>query len=146
MFGVSFSEFLLVGLVALVAVGPQRLPGMMRTLGETLGKFRRMVTDMRHNTGIDDILREEGIDGVAELRSLLKGELAAVRHAAVGSSRVVDPYAAQTPPDPLEEYPVEGADAGGALPDDLVQKAAPIATAAAELAQAPAEAPVEAQP
>lgn len=143
MFGVSFSEFLLVGLVALVAVGPQRLPGMMRTLGETLGKFRRMVTDMRQSTGIDDILREEGIDGVAELRSLLKGELAAVRHAAVGSSRVVDPYAQQTPPDPLEEYPVEGADAGGALPDDLVQKTS---AAGPSPATAAAEVPREALP
>lgn len=117
MFGVSFLEIALVALVALVVVGPQKLPGMMRTAGEWVGKVRRMTSDMRAQTGIDDILREEGIDGVAELRTLLRGQFNHPRSPRGASD---SPYSQE--PDPLLEFPVEGADCAGALPDDLVAR------------------------
>ena len=79
MFGVSFLELALVAVVALMVVGPKKLPGLMRTLGEWVGKIRKMTTEMRAQTGIDEILRQEGIDGVHELRSLLRGEIHAAR-------------------------------------------------------------------
>ncbi len=116
MFGVSFLEIAVIGLIALIVVGPQKLPTMMRTLGEWLGKLRRLTSDMRAQTGIDDILREEGIDGVAELRNLLRGTAAArpTTHSTnMGSSRYTEA------PDASLEFPMEGADAGGALPEDL---------------------------
>jgi sec-independent protein translocase protein TatB len=114
-FGVGFSEVVLVALVALVVVGPQKLPSMLRTVGEWVGRLRRLTIEMRAQTGIDAILREEGIDGVAELRSLLRGEIAAARtrnHQADVESAVH--------PDESVEYPVEGPDACGAVPDDLL--------------------------
>lgn len=117
MFGISFTEIALIAMVALVVVGPQKLPGMLRTMGEWVGRLRRMTSEMRVQTGIDDILREEGIDGVGELRSLLRGEIRAAKHR---SHPLHDPYAEAQPPDTTLEYPLEGADAGGALPDDLV--------------------------
>jgi sec-independent protein translocase protein TatB len=108
------SEIAVVGVVALVVVGPQRLPGMLRTMGEYVGKLRRMVTQVRAQTGIDDILREEGIDGVKELRSLLRGEMAHAQAQARPGA-----YDSNAKPDLRDEYPVEGADAGDALPEDL---------------------------
>ncbi len=116
MFGVSFLEIALVGLVALVVVGPQKLPGMMRTAGEWMGRLRRMTADMRAQTGIDDILREEGIDGVRELRTLLRGERNL--HVPQGAHSPYQQY--EEEPDLFAEFPVEGADSQGALPDDLV--------------------------
>lgn len=113
------SEIAVIGVVALVVVGPQKLPGMLRTIGEWVGRLRRMVTEVRAQTGIDDILREEGIDGVKELRSLLRGELAGLQHQ---RSRVAD-YEGAGEPDLRDEYPVEGADAGDALSEDLVSQA-----------------------
>lgn len=123
MFGVSFLEIAVIGLIALVVVGPQKLPAMMRTAGEWVGKLRRMTSDMRKQTGIDDILREEGIDGVAELRTLLRG--GGLRNAALSLGQANHPSTHRgsmnytEAPDPLLEFPVEGVDAGGALPDDL---------------------------
>lgn len=114
-FSVGFSEMLLVALVALVAVGPQKLPGMLRTVGEWVGRLRRLTSEMRAQTGIDAILREEGIDGVAELRSLLRGEIAAAR----ARHPQVQPEATVLP-ELSVEYPVEGPDACGAVPDDLL--------------------------
>jgi len=108
------SEVAVIGVVALVVVGPKKLPTMLRTLGEWVGRARRLITEVRAQTGIDDILREEGIDGVKELRSLLRGELAQIKNA----TRSFD-YDGGGEPDLKDEYPVEGADAGDALPEDL---------------------------
>jgi sec-independent protein translocase protein TatB len=117
-FGVSFLEIALVGLVALIVVGPQKLPEMMRTAGEWVGKLRRITADMRAQTGIDDILREEGIDGVRELRTLLRGERGAFARQALRNN-----YEAEiSPPDLAVEFPMEGPDSLGALPDDLLQE------------------------
>lgn len=109
------SEVAVIGVVALVVVGPKKLPTMLRTMGEWVGRARRMITEVRAQTGIDDILREEGIDGVKELRSLLRGELAQIKNA---TARPFD-YDGGAEPDLRDEYPVEGADAGDALPEDL---------------------------
>jgi len=117
-FGTSLSEIAVVGVVALVVVGPQKLPTMLRTLGQWTGKLRRMTMEMRAKTGIDEILREEGIDGVAELRSLLRGEIAAAKTAM--QRPIFDPYQDDAPVDLAAEYPPEGADSKGAIPEDLL--------------------------
>jgi len=117
-FGTSLSEIAVVGVVALVVVGPQKLPTMLRTLGQWTGKLRRMTIEMRAKTGIDEILREEGIDGVAELRSLLRGEIAAARQSL--QRPLIDPYQDDTPVDLATEYPREGVDTMAAIPEDLV--------------------------
>ena len=76
MFGVSVTEIAMIAIVALVIVGPHKLPGMLRTLGQSIRKLRLFTTEMRAQTGIDEILREEGIQGgLTELRSLLHGDL-----------------------------------------------------------------------
>lgn len=107
----------MVGLVALIVVGPKKLPEMMRTAGEWVGRLRRMTSDMRAQTGIDDILREEGIDGVRELRTLLRGERVL---GAKQNARAYGYEAYSETPDPAVEFPTEGPDALGALPDDLL--------------------------
>jgi sec-independent protein translocase protein TatB len=118
-FGLSFFEVVVIGIVALVAVGPKRLPGMLRDMGGWIRKLRKMTTDVRAQTGIDDILRSEGLHGgLSELRSLMRG----------GQAPAPSPY--RPPEDPLghveldvqREYPPEGADAKGAIPDDLVEE------------------------
>jgi sec-independent protein translocase protein TatB len=89
---------------------------MLRTVGEWVGRLRKLTSDMRAQTGIDAILREEGIDGVNELRSLLRGEIQAAR-----SRDRYEYYGDEpSPPDPLSEYPIEGADVAGAIADDLL--------------------------
>ncbi len=137
MFGFSFGELLVISLVTLVAVGPQKLPGMLKTMGQWARKLRKMTMDVRQQTGIDEMLRAEGIQ-LAELRSLMRGyhppaPVAAPTPAApqpVSSSRYEDPYGGLEP-DPTREYPLEGADAYGALPDDLLEPASSTEVAAA---------------
>ncbi|MCC6217691.1 MAG: twin-arginine translocase TatA/TatE family subunit [Polyangiaceae bacterium] len=119
MFGISFTELVAIAVIALVFVGPQKLPGMLRTLGEYMVKLRRLTSEVRQQTGIDDLLRQEGIEGgLTELRGILRGELP-YRPSARGRADS-DPYADEPVLDPTREYPVEGPDAAEALPDDLV--------------------------
>lgn len=47
MFDISWSEFLLIGIVALVVIGPKELPTVMRTLGQWTRKVRAMAADFQ---------------------------------------------------------------------------------------------------
>jgi len=47
MFDVGWSELLLIGIVALIAIGPKELPGALRTLGQWMGKVRRMASEFQ---------------------------------------------------------------------------------------------------
>jgi sec-independent protein translocase protein TatB len=123
LFGFSFSEVVLIGVVTLVAVGPQRLPGMLRNFGIWMRKLRKMTTDVRKQTGIDEMLRAEGLHGgLTELRSLMRGAPApAPAPAPVPYRPPDDPYGG-IEFDVTREYPPEGPDALGALPDDLMSE------------------------
>lgn len=120
MFGISFLEIGLIATVALIVVGPQKLPGVLRTLGQWVRKLRRLTTEVRAQSGIDEVLRQEGLHGgVNELRSLIRGELPAAPRRPV-PGRQETPYNEAVVVDTTREYPPEGVDAAGALPDDLV--------------------------
>lgn len=47
MFESSFLEMLLIGVVALLVIGPERLPTVARTIGRWIGKVRRFVVNTR---------------------------------------------------------------------------------------------------
>lgn len=47
MFDVGFSELVLIGVLALVIAGPERLPGIMRTLGRFAGRARATFAAVR---------------------------------------------------------------------------------------------------
>jgi len=63
MFDVSFTELLLIGVVALVVIGPERLPKVARTVGHLLGRAQRYVSDVK-----SDIQREIDLDEVNKLK------------------------------------------------------------------------------
>ena len=69
--GFSLGEIVLLILVGIIVVGPKNLPSMMRTAGQWVARLRRMSMDLRSQSGIDDLLRREGLDQhLSELRSL----------------------------------------------------------------------------
>lgn len=154
MFGLSFGELCVLLIVAVVVLGPKELPIYLRKAGQLAGKLRRMAYDMREKSGIDEILRTEGIDrDIAEIRKLARGEIAGVVASVRSTADALRPqlpaspgaaspgsptapiradapanaYAqTQVPSGPSvtvdrdREYPREGADSYGALPDTAV--------------------------
>ena len=47
MFDIGWSEFLLIAVVALVAIGPKELPGVLRMVGQWMGKARKMAAEFQ---------------------------------------------------------------------------------------------------
>jgi sec-independent protein translocase protein TatB len=64
MFDISFSELMVIGIVALIVIGPERLPKVARTLGFLLGRAQRYVNDVK-----SDISREVQLDELRKLQS-----------------------------------------------------------------------------
>jgi sec-independent protein translocase protein TatB len=48
MFDISWTEFVLIGVVALIVIGPKELPAVMRTVGQWTRKVRSMAADFQH--------------------------------------------------------------------------------------------------
>ena len=48
MFDISWTEFLLIGIVALIVIGPKELPGVLRTMGQWTRKLRGMASEFQH--------------------------------------------------------------------------------------------------
>ena len=132
MFGFSFGEILVVALVAMVVVGPRQLPAMMRTLGQWVGKMRRMAFDMRSQSGIDEILRLEGLEkDIRQLQSLVRGNVLDALAVDMDSEiKAGDASGLQHPSSSIaanadliagagHEYPVAGCDCYGAVAEDV---------------------------
>jgi len=64
MFDVGFSELVVIALVALIVIGPERLPRVARTLGALLGRAQRYVNDVKA-----DIQREVNLDELKDIQS-----------------------------------------------------------------------------
>ncbi|MFP6681738.1 MAG: Sec-independent protein translocase protein TatB [Gammaproteobacteria bacterium] len=64
MFDIGFWEFALVAIVALVVVGPDRLPGMVRTAGQLMGRAKRTLRELKY-----DLEREVELEEVGRLKN-----------------------------------------------------------------------------
>ncbi len=64
MFGIDFSELVVIGVVALVVIGPERLPRVARTAGLLLGRMQRYVNSVKA-----DISREMQLDELKKLQA-----------------------------------------------------------------------------
>ena len=75
MFDIGFSELLLIGVVALVVIGPERLPGVARTLGHLFGRMQRYVNEVK-----SDIQREVELDELRKLRESVEQSARDIEH------------------------------------------------------------------
>lgn len=73
MFDIGFSELLIFGALALIILGPEKLPQAARTAGQWYAKFRRTVANLQHEI-------ETELD-LAETRKQLQTEMAKIRQA-----------------------------------------------------------------
>jgi sec-independent protein translocase protein TatB len=67
MFDIGFSELLVIGIVALVVIGPEKLPRLARTLGHLAGKLQRYVSDVKA-----DINREIEVEDLKKMRDSMQ--------------------------------------------------------------------------
>lgn len=67
MFDIGFSELMVIALVALIVIGPERLPRVARTLGHLAGRLQRYVSDVKA-----DINREVEMDELRKMRDSMQ--------------------------------------------------------------------------
>ena len=153
MLGVGWTEMLVIGVVALIFIGPKELPTVMRKIGQFAGTVRRMGQDFQR-----ELNKTTGLDEVKNLRSAITQPLKATTDAirkefnTTTASGTVQPSGALKPADPKVESvvseihkaaglptpaePVKGAASAAAA----VTPAVPAALAAAPAAIAPSTA------
>src|SRR5687768_10404928 len=67
MFDIGFSELLVIGVVALIVIGPEKLPRVARTLGALAGRLQRYVSDVKA-----DINREIELEDLKKMRDSMQ--------------------------------------------------------------------------
>jgi sec-independent protein translocase protein TatB len=140
MFGISFSELLLVGLVALLVLGPERLPGAARTAGLWVGRLKRSFNAIKQ-----EVEREIGAD---EIRRQLHNEH--ILSLEQEARKIFTPT--QQEPTPVEHVGAQTIDAPAATvatppaPAATASEPAPVVAAPAVEPAAPAAAPTTAAP
>lgn len=109
MFDVSFTELMLIGVVALVVIGPERLPKVARTVGHLLGRAQRYVTDVK-----SDIQREIDLDEMNKLKKQMDDAAQSLKSSMRETSASLQ--------EPLAEARESLAEASASV-DDLVKQA-----------------------
>ena len=149
MFDVGFSELMVIAVVALIVIGPERLPKAARTLGHLFGRLQRYVNDVK-----SDINREIELDELRKLQQQVKTAAHDFETSMTSAAKDVETgvrsveaelnaaaQSADAPPatnaetSPPEMLPLPPAAAEPALPERAVERAPP----PAEPALAPAE-------
>ena len=90
MFGIGMPEMLLILAVALIVIGPKKLPDLAKSIGRAFGEFKRATAELKDSIDIDDDLREvsrnfddlnddikETLNGVEKLENKVQGDSAA---------------------------------------------------------------------
>ncbi len=93
MFDIGFTELLLVGLVALVELGPERLPGAVRTASLWIGRIKRsfnsIKAEVEREIGADEIRRQLHNERILELER----EMQAMKQDILGTGKSDNPPA-----------------------------------------------------
>lgn len=140
MFGAGWTEMLIIGIVALVVIGPKDLPIVMRKLGRVVATVRRMGSEFQR-----EINKTTGLDQIADLRHSLTEPLRQTSQEIANEfNRMtpagVEPSGVMKPLDPQVESVYEQIAATAGLPAGATPAATTPTIAAAEPSPAPLEA------
>ena len=87
MFDIGFSELVVVGVVALLVIGPERLPKVARTAGHLLGRFQRYASSVK-----SDISREMQMDELRKVGNDFKQSIESAASEVETQATAVDAY------------------------------------------------------
>ncbi|HNJ08574.1 MAG TPA: Sec-independent protein translocase protein TatB, partial [Plasticicumulans sp.] len=101
MFEIGFWELVLIGVVALVVIGPERLPGVARTVGRWVGRARQIVSTVRSEVErelqIEEMKRTIAEHDTAEQFRQLHDQIRTLESELRSSVQSADPRTAATP-------------------------------------------------
>ncbi|MEQ8825140.1 MAG: Sec-independent protein translocase protein TatB [Filomicrobium sp.] len=80
MFDIGWSELLIIGVLALIVVGPKDMPALLRTIGKYLGIIRKQASEFRAQ--FDEALKETEFDQIRQDMAGLKQDISSTVHQA----------------------------------------------------------------
>ncbi|WP_339544961.1 Sec-independent protein translocase protein TatB [Pseudomonas sp. RA_35y_Pfl2_P32] len=120
MFGISFTELLLVGLVALLVLGPERLPGAARTAGLWVGRLKRSFNaikqEVEREIGADEIRRQLHNEHILSLEQEARKILNPLQQQPTPADTPITPVTPVTPAPAASTVAVEPAPATVSAP------------------------------
>jgi sec-independent protein translocase protein TatB len=126
MFDIGWSELLVIGVVAIIVVGPKELPRLMRTFGHYLGKVRHMAADFQRQ--FEEAVRDSEIDEVRKAMQDFHAEVSDV----TPRGTVDKPLMMPSPAEPAPMPPPAEAALPAPKPKPRAKKPAPAKTVPAE--------------
>ena len=105
MFDIGFSELLVIGVVALIVIGPEKLPRLARTVGHLAGRLQRYVADVKADINreieLEELrkMRDSMQKAASEMQSSVDAELNKSVEAVVGEPAEKKPEAPKKPED-----------------------------------------------
>lgn len=148
MFEISFGELLVIGAVALVVLGPERLPVVARTLGALVGRARRFVdsvkTDIHNQTAMAGLyeLKQEIQDAGESLRGRIEAEVSEVRQVLEAPRQDVEQALAEVA-EPVRQAEADAAALIADATPDAAADAEPVDDKQLDLFSAPADPPAD---
>jgi Tat protein translocase TatB subunit len=114
-FGIGFTEILIIGVILIVAVGPEKMPGLLKAVVKGYREFRKATRDLRASTGIDEILEDEDLKSLRQPLYIPDKPKPAPRTGQGSSLKAASPKAAPasrelTEAEHDDEIPTEGVD------------------------------------
>ena len=85
MFDIGFTEIVVIAVVALIVIGPERLPKTARTLGHLFGRLQRYVNDVK-----SDISREMELEELRKLQQEMKSAASDLESSMTAAARDVE--------------------------------------------------------
>ncbi len=95
MFGIGTTEILIILVVALIVIGPTKLPEVAKTLGKALGEFKRMSSDVKRTIDLEAEQAEEAAKTKAAEKELSAKKESASREGGADPAEVVEEEVAQ---------------------------------------------------
>ena len=111
MFDIGWDELVLIGLVALIVIGPKDLPVVLRTLGKWVAKARNLAGEFRSH--VDEMLREAQVDDIKREFSAMASppEIKEIEDQLMAGNLppAIPPAATSTPatPEPASDTPAQ---------------------------------------
>jgi Tat protein translocase TatB subunit len=103
MFGIGFPELLLIMAVALIVVGPSKLPDLARALGRGYAEFRRATDELKETFEQDDTVREIKQEFHSAQHQVLYGENPSLRKKSAEPVQSEESVTEPQPKDPPSE-------------------------------------------
>jgi len=121
MFDVGLTELMVIAVVALIVIGPERLPKVARTAGLLLGRLQRYVSDVK-----SDINREMQLDDLKKLQQQVTDQVTSLESSVTHEMREVE-SSVNKAIEPLADAAVPSAPTADAAAVEVESAAVPVA-------------------